>query len=457
MGKDKKRVHFIAIGGSLMHNLALALHDQGFIVSGSDDQFFDPSKSRLSEAGLLPDQDGWDESRITKDIDFVIVGMHAKKDNPELLRAHELAIKTYSFPEYIFEASLDKQRIVIAGSHGKTTITSMVMHVLKYHKINFDYAVGGQVEGFRNNVKLSEDAAFIVIEGDEYLSSPEDPTPKFFKYQHHIGLVSGIAWDHMNVFPSFENYVSQFEKFVNLTPKSGTLIFNKQDKILKDIAAKNESDILKFEYAPHPAKVKDGKSYLTHANGTTEIQVFGKHNLSNINAAKLVCERLSITDEEFYSAIATFRGAAKRLEVIAENKNTIVFKDFAHSPSKVSATCEAVKQQFKKKNLVACLELHTFSSLNKTFLQEYKGALDPADKAIVYINPDTLAKKGNESISNEEVKAAFARKDIIFISDSEKLSQTLLAEDWTATNLLMMSSADYGGIDLQSISKEITA
>lgn len=450
-----QKFHFIAIGGSLMHNLALALHSQGHQVTGSDDQFFNPSKSRLEKAGILPDKEGWNADRITPEIDAIILGMHAKKDNPELLKAQELGLQIFSIPEFIYSQSTDKQRIVIAGSHGKTSITSMIMHVLKHAGKTFDYAVGAQIEGFENTVHLSNDSSFIIIEGDEYLSSPIDRTPKFLRYNHHIALISGIAWDHINVFPTFEEYANQFDRLIDHTPKAGTLIYNAEDPILSKKGDSYERDILKFDYKTHPHTIRDGITYLKHTNGETAIDVFGDHNLSNIGAAKMICDRLCISEGDFYEAIATFKGASKRLEVLKKSSETTIYRDFAHAPSKVKASTQAVKKQFPSSSLVACLELHTFSSLNKTFLKEYNGTLNQADDAIVFIDPVALEKKGGISISQEELRDAFKKNDLLLFTNSKELSDHLSKKTWSQTNLLLMSSGNFGGIDFSQLTSLI--
>jgi UDP-N-acetylmuramate: L-alanyl-gamma-D-glutamyl-meso-diaminopimelate ligase len=448
------QVHFIALGGSLQHTLALALHNQGFKVTGSDDQFFNPSKGRLDAAGILPASEGWDASRVHADLNAVILGMHAKLDNPELAKANELGLKIYSVADYIYEQSKNKQRVVIAGSHGKTTITSMIIHVLQSSGRAFDYAVGASIKGLENQVKLSDEAAFIVIEGDEYLSSPVDRSPKFLRYQHHIGLISGIAWDHINAFPTETGYVDQFQKLIEATPKAGSLIYNKEDKRLRKMAEGTEVDCVKIEYETPSHKIKNGITTLKTIDGSVDLKVFGAHNLSNIGAALSVCQRLSIPDKEFFSAIATFEGAANRLQKLGETESSVWYKDFAHSPSKVSATTEAAKTQFPKRKLVACLELHTFSSLNEEFISQYKGALDAADKAVVYINPDTLAKKGNLTISEEGLRKAFKNKKLSYVTNADDVISAIKAESWDKANLLVMTSGNFGNIDFDALTTE---
>lgn len=447
------KVHFIAIGGSAMHNLAIALHKKGYQVTGSDDEIFEPSKSRLKKYGLLPENIGWNEQNITEDLDAVILGMHARSDNPELLKAQKLKLKIYSYPEYIYEQSKNKKRIVIGGSHGKTTITSMILHVLSSLKLNFDYMVGAQLEGFETMVKLS-DAPIIILEGDEYLSSPIDKRPKFHLYHPHIAVLSGIAWDHINVFPTFENYVEQFNKFINLIEPNGTLIYSLDDKVLVETVKKNTHPIQKIGYTTPKNEIKDGITYLTEYQHIP-LKVFGDHNLQNIMAAYHVCKTLAVADNDFFNAITTFKGASKRLELIASNKQTFVFKDFAHSPSKLKATTSAVKKQFKGFELIACMELHTFSSLNKQFLKEYKNSMALADEPYVYYNPHTIAHKKLEQISPEEVKKAFGSKNVTIFNNSKELFELLKNKNWDKKVLLLMSSGNFDGIDLDKFGKEL--
>ncbi|MPT35968.1 MAG: peptidoglycan synthetase, partial [Flavobacterium sp.] len=378
------RTHFIAIGGSAMHNLALALHSKGYKVTGSDDAIFEPSKTRLQNKGLLPEEMGWFPEKITSDIEAVILGMHAKADNPELLKAQELGLKIYSYPEFLYEQSKDKTRVVIGGSHGKTTITSMILHVMHYHNIDVDYMVGAQLEGFDTMVHLTTDNDFIVLEGDEYLSSPMDPRPKFHLYQPNIALISGIAWDHINVFPTYENYVEQFSIFIRKITNGGILVYNENDPEVKRVAEEATNPIRKIPYHTPDYTVEDGTTLLATPEGPMPIEVFGAHNLNNLAGAKWICQNMGVDEADFYEAIASFKGASKRLEKIAEGKGKVAYKDFAHSPSKVAATTKAVKEQYPNRNLIACLELHTYSSLNAEFLKEYQGALNAADTAVVF-------------------------------------------------------------------------
>lgn len=445
------RVHFIAIGGSAMHNLALALHKKGDTVTGSDDAFFEPSRSRLQDAGLLPDTSGWYEDKITSDIDVIILGMHARPDNPELLKAQELGLKIYSYPEFIYEHSKEKTRVVIGGSHGKTTITSMILHVLNYHSLSVDYLVGAQLDGFENMVHLTDENDFILIEGDEYLSSPTDLRPKFHLYQPNIALISGIAWDHINVFPTFDNYVEQFRIFIEKITKGGILVYNEEDLTVRQIVEEAENPIRKLPYQTPEYFIEKGHTYLETPDGAMPIEVFGKHNLSNLSGAKWICQSMGVDEEEFYEAIATFKGASKRLEKITETSNAVAYKDFAHSPSKVKATTEAVKNQYPDKKLFACLELHTYSSLNAQFLYQYKGALNAADVAVVFYSPEALQIKRLEMITKEQIEKAFDRNDLIVYNLPEDFQSFLHVQDFNNSVLLLMSSGNYGGLDFDEI------
>lgn len=450
MQNKLNRVHLIAIGGAVMHNLALALKAKGLVVTGSDDEIFDPALSKLKEAGLAPAQLGWSAGHISKDLDAVIVGMHAKPDNVELSKAQELGIPVFSFPDFVYQQSKQKQRVVIAGSHGKTTITAMVMHVLKAAGKDFDYLVGSTVKGFDLTVKLTNSAPIIVIEGDEYLTSPLDPTPKFLKYKHHIAVVSGIAWDHVNVFKTEEVYVRQFDHLADASPKAGILIYNEEDIIASVICKKEREDVTSVEYKTPKHEIKDGVTFLIEGSNKYPLRVFGKHNLSNISAAYSVCTRIGVTKEAFFSAIQTFEGAAGRLQLLGTKNGYSVFKDFAHSPSKVVATTEAVKKQFGSVKVTACLELHTFSSLTKSFLTQYKNALKSADFAAVYYNPEVLAHKNQEPLDAGYIIEAFGRKDLeVFTSTSELASY--LSKRQSESTLLLMSSGHFGGIDIKSL------
>ena len=449
------RTHFIAIGGAAMHNLALALHSKGYNVTGSDDAIFEPSKSRLDKKGLLPNEMGWFPEKITSDIEAIILGMHAKADNPELLKAQELGLKIYSYPEFLYEQSKNKTRVVIGGSHGKTTITSMILHVMHYHNIEVDYMVGAQLEGFDTMVHLTEDNDFIVLEGDEYLSSPMDRRPKFHLYQPNIALISGIAWDHINVFPTFENYVEQFEIFVNKITKGGILVYNEEDLVVKKVAEETTNTIRKMPYATPSYSVEDGTTLLDTPEGAMPIEVFGAHNLNNLAGAKWICQNMGVDEADFYEAIASFKGASKRLEKIAESKGKVAYKDFAHSPSKVAATTQAVKNQYPDRTLVACLELHTYSSLNAEFLKEYEGALNFADEAVVFYSPDAVKIKQLEEVTYQQIAEAFKREDLIIFTNPAEFKDYLFQKNFENTALLLMSSGNYGGLDFEEVKKLI--
>ena len=451
-----QHIHFIAIGGSTMHNLAIALARQGYHITGSDDEIFDPAKSHLAEYGLLPEKTGWFPEKIHSGLDAVILGMHARADNPELEQALHLGLKIYSYPEYVYEQSTDKQRVVIAGSHGKTTITAMVMHVLQQYNRKFDYLIGANVEGFEVMVKLSEDAPLIIIEGDEYLASPQNRQPKFLFYQHHIGLISGIAWDHINVFPTFEEYVKAFETFAENTPKSGTLIYAEDDDLASVIGRKERPDVQAIGYDAHPHVIKEGKTYLITEGGEVAVAVFGEHNMKNLAGAKAVLTKIGIEEQEFYRAIGTFKGAIRRLERISDNETAAIFRDFAHAPSKLSATIQAVKQQFPERQLVACLELHTFSSLNRQFINQYKNTFNQPETAVVYYNPETAVHKKIEVLSETDIRKAFNRPDLQIFTDSGLLRDFLKNTEWHQKNLLMMSSGNFDNLDFQQLGRLLT-
>ncbi len=448
-------VHFIAIGGSAMHNLALALHKKGDRITGSDDAIFEPSKSRLKNKGLLPQEMGWFSDKITKELDAVILGMHAKADNPELLKAQELGIKIYSYPEFLYEQSKNKTRVVIGGSHGKTTITSMILHVLHYHDVEVDFMVGAQLDGFETMVNLTNTNEFMVLEGDEYLSSPIDRRPKFHLYRPNIALISGIAWDHINVFPTFENYVEQFSIFVDSLANGGIMVYNEEDEEVKNIVENSKHHFKQYSYKTPNFRIEDGVTFVETAMGDVPLEIFGKHNLQNMAGAQWICAHMGLGEEEFYEAIVSFKGANKRLEIIKKTASNIAFKDFAHSPSKVKATMDAVKEQFGNKHVLACFELHTYSSLNADFLKEYKGTLDAADEAVVFYSPKAVAIKQLEEVSEKQIKDAFGREDLIVFTDPLKFQSFLLAKEFKNVALLLMSSGNYGGLNFEDLEKRL--
>ncbi len=452
------KVHFIAIGGSAMHNLAIALHKKGCRVTGSDDEIFDPSRSRLIIHGLLPESYGWFPDKIHSDLDAVIVGMHAKADNPELLRAKQLGLQIFSYPEYLYEQSKNKTRIVIGGSHGKTTITSMILHVLQYHQIKADYMVGAQLEGFDVMVRLTDDAPFMIMEGDEYPSSPVDLRPKFHLYRPNIAVISGIAWDHINVFRTFDTYVDQFRTFIRSIEEPGKLIYCASDPIVKKLCNDEDRDSLTlYPYHIPGYEVIDGKTHLIFDQKRFPIRLFGKHNLLNIEAARTVCLQLGIDHAEFLGAMENFKGASKRMEVIYQNQKNTVIRDFAHAPSKLKATVDAVREQFPGKKIIACMELHTYSSLSKEFLTHYQGSMDGADLAIVFYSPHALELKRLPMLQPEMVAAAFDKPGIKVITDKDVLEQIIRANIDTETIFLLMSSGNFGGLEIQVLIREISS
>lgn len=449
------RAHFIAIGGSAMHNLAIALHLKGYQVTGSDDEIFDPAKSRLAKYGLLPDSIGWHPERITPDIDEIVLGMHARIDNPELLRAQELGLKIYSYPEYLYEQSKDKTRVVIGGSHGKTTTTAMILHVLQHCGIEADYMVGAQLEGFEVMVRLSQSAKVMVIEGDEYLTSPIDRRPKFHLYKPDVAIMTGIEWDHINVFPTFEIYKDQFRKFIDLIEPQGALIYCADDKEVRSVAEESpRADIVKIPYDVPAHHVADGVTILD-AESQVPLRVFGRHNLLNMTAARYACRRLGVGDAQFYEAIQTFGGASKRLELVKKNDRCALYKDFAHAPSKLRATVAAMKEQYPGRKLVACMELHTFSSLTAEFLKQYAGTMDNADVAFVYYSQHALQLKKLPDLQSDEVQQAFANDKVRVFNSSALLVEELKKMRWVDANLLMMSSGNFDGIDFAQLGEDL--
>ncbi|WP_223607048.1 UDP-N-acetylmuramate--L-alanine ligase [Chryseobacterium sp. OSA05B] len=442
------KTHFIAIGGSAMHNLAIALKDKGYQVTGSDDAIFEPSRSRLDHKGILPQEMGWFPEKITADIDAVILGMHAHQDNPELARAEELGLKIYSYPEFLYEQSKNKTRVVIAGSHGKTTITSMILHVLNFHQKEVDFMVGAQLEGFDCMVKLTQDNDFMVLEGDEYLSSPIDLRSKFLLYQPNIALMSGIAWDHINVFKTFDDYIEQFRKFVASITAGGVLVYNEEDAEVVKVVEAAENYFRKIPYKTPEYEISNGKVYLKTEMGDVPLSVFGAHNLLNMEGARHICRQLGIMDEDFYEAIMSFKGASKRLEKVEREDQGTLYKDFAHAPSKVKATVKAFHEQFKKEKKYGFLELHTYSSLNPVFLEQYDHAMDGLDEAIVFYSEDALKIKRMEPISPEFIMEKFKNDKLRVFTNAEDLHAYWETVDKTDGVFLMMSSGNFGGLDL---------
>lgn len=445
------KVHFIAIGGSAMHNLAIALKLKGYEVSGSDDEIFSPAKERLEKYNILPDNVGWDEKKITKDLDAIILGMHAKEDNPELIKAKQLGLKIYSYPEFLYEMSKDKKRIVIGGSHGKTTTTAMILHAMQHCGIETDYMVGALLEGFEVMVKMTEEAEYMVLEGDEYLTSTLDKRPKFHLYKPDIAIITGIAWDHINVFPTFEIYKEQFQIFADKIEDNGTLIYCDEDENVRQIAENSRADIEKLPYVAFDYKIEKGNTYIIYKGKEYLIQVFGKHNLMNMYAAMLATEKVGISNEDFLASMQSFKGASKRLELVKKTDSVSVYKDFAHSPSKLKATIEAVKDWFPNRKLVACMELHTFSSLTSEFLQQYKGTMDKADVSMVYYNKHAIELKRLPDLNKQDVYEAFDKQDLKVYTDVKDMLTDLHKIEMKDVCILMMSSGNFDGIDLNNI------
>lgn len=441
------QIHLIAIGGAVMHNLALALHQLGYQVTGSDDEIFEPSLSRLHKQGLLPAERGWFPEKIHDKLDAVILGMHARADNPELLKAKALGLAVYSFPEYVYEQSKHKTRVAICGSHGKTTITSMIMHVLQQRKMAFDYLVGAQLAGFETMVQFS-DAPLMIIEGDEYFASPLDKRPKFLHYQSQITLISGIAWDHFNVFPTFNNYTDQFKQLMEGTKSSDTLIVFNDDTNIQSLINESKIAATIISYQTPEYVLNNHKFQINTSTDQYTFSIFGRHNMQNMEGAKKVCNALGISDADFYTAMQSFKGAAKRLEILKQTNDHIIFRDFAHAPSKVEATVNAVKEQYPEKLLVACLELHTFSSLNKDFINQYYNTMQKADVRIVYFNPHTLTLKKLPPLSTTEVQQYFNDNDMHVVNDSAQLLLLFQKLNIVNTNLLLMSSGNFDNLDL---------
>ena len=451
------RIHFTSIGGSVMHQLAIALKHKGYQVTGTDDEIFEPAKTNLFNEGLLPNTNGWQPDLITEDIDAIILGMHAKADNPEIKKAQDLGLKIYSFPEYIFQESLQKTRVVVGGSHGKTTTTSMIMHVLKFLKRDFDYLVGAKLEGFNQSVNITN-APVIICEGDEYPASAIERKPKFHFLFPHIAILTGIAWDHINVFPTFEFYLEQFVIFINKIEKGGLLIYNETDIELKNLVEKNKREDIRYQpYTIPNHTIENGTTTININNAESVLKVFGNHNLLNLNAAYYACKELNITTEEFVGSIANFTGASKRLELMESNDTTNVYRDFAHAPSKVKATIEAVKQQYPNRKLIGILELHTYSSLNENFMGEYNGAMEKADEAIVFYANHALELKRMPPLPKEKVVAGFNKPNLLVINTKEELWQWLQQQNYVDTNLVLMSSGNYDGLNMAEFAKSIVS
>ena len=437
-----------------MHNLAIALSRKGYNVTGSDDEIFEPSRSRLAKEGILPDTIGWNAEKITNELDAVILGMHAREHNPELLKAKELNIPIYSYPEYLYEQSKEKKRVVIGGSHGKTTITSMLLHAVNELGVEVDYMVGAQLEGYDCMVKLTESAPIMILEGDEYLSSPIDRRPKFHLYKPDVAIISGIAWDHINVFPTFENYVSQFDVFCQQIDSNGVLVYNTEDVEVNKLGEKYANDIRCKAYQTPEYDVLEEGTLLKHKGNEYQLKIFGGHNLQNLMGAMNLAEEIGIDNHSFLNAMSSFTGAGKRLQKVAEVSGFTMFKDFAHSPSKLKATTKAVKEQFADRNVIACMELHTFSSLKKEFLPQYEGAMKMADEAMVYFSPEVVAHKKLEPISKDQVEAGFGG-GVTVMNETEEVLAFIRSKNWNNSVLLMMSSGNFDGIDYEKLGNEL--
>lgn len=458
----KKRIHFVSVGGEVMHSLAIVLQHAGHSVTGSDDKLYDPSRTALEKEGLLPDSIGWDPGRIHEGLDIVLVGMHAKKDNPELLRAEALGLPILSYPDFIVKHCQNKQRIVVAGSHGKTTTTAIIMHTLRAAGVAFDYLVGAKVPGFAHMVSLSEESTTMVIEGDEYPSSPLDLTPKFLKYQHHTVVITGVAWDHMNYYPTFHAYKEQFLHLANNTPRGGAIIYNAADKEINSLMKQVKGDVAgmkdleKIAYKGRKEEIKNGVSYLTHSRDQTTLQIFGKHNMDNIEAARLVVKRIAVEQSDFYQALSSFRGVSRRLsEVHTTNAGGRVYVDYAHAPSKVSASVRAVKKQFPSQPLVVVFEMHTFSSLNSTFTAQYKDSLREADLPIIYIDKKVLASRSQETFSEEMLRQHFNNKAIVYLTNARDIIPYIKTRGYTGANYLFMSSGNFGGLNIEEEARHL--
>ena len=443
------RIHFIAIGGTAMHSLAIEISKKGHKVTGSDDQIYEPAKSNLKKASLFPRKLGWFSSKISSKIDLIILGMHAKKDNIELKKAQLIGIKIKSYPEFITSISSNKTRVVISGSHGKSSISAMVLHVMKYNNIHIDYVIGSPIKGKKETISLSDNNDFILIEGDEYLSSSLDLKSKFLWYKPHIAIINGISWDHVNVFPTFKLYIDQFKKFILSIREGGVLIYNSFDKILVDLVNNTNHLIKKIAYKDLDYEINKGSTYVEGLEGKIKLNIFGKHNIINLEGARLASQYMGVNEIDFFEAIQSFNGVSGRLELIASGKTSLLYKDFAHAPSKVKATKDAVLEQFKDYRIVTCLELHTYSSLDITFLKNYSDTLEGVDKIIIFYSSKVLKAKNREAISSFQIKESFNNQNIELITNLSKLNRNLFSDDFSKTLVLMMSSGNFGGFNFK--------
>lgn len=443
------RIHCISHWWRVTSSLAIQLKLLGHNVTGHDDEIYEPSKSALAQHGLLPQHEWWDADSVTSDIDMIVLGMHASADNPELLRAKELGLMIKSYPEVIYEFSKNKMRVVIAGSHGKTTTTSMVMHVLKHNGISFDWVVGGIVPGFDTMVSLDDNHKIIIIEWDEYPDGKINMTAKMLLYKHNIGILNGIAWDHITTYPTFDSYLLPFQTFVDQTPTDGFLGYYQDDQEVTNIMEHTDTQAQTVWYTVHPHIIRDGITYLQTPQWEVKLSIFWAHNCINISAAKLVCNQLDLSDEQFYAAIWSFTGAGNRLQLIHQDdaKHLTILRDFAHSPSKLTATINAVKTQYPDRTIIGLFELHTFASLSASFLPEYKWSFDAADIACVYYDDHTFQIKRMTPLTKEVVINGFGRSDLVVQDSANDLQAWYDNLDLTNSVVVLMSSGNFGGVE----------
>lgn len=444
------RIHFIAIGGAIMHNLAIDLHKNGHTISGSDDQIFEPSFSKLKKYSLMPKNLGWNADFITDEIDLIILGMHAKEDNLELKKALELGLKIQSFPEFVASQITDKKRVAIAGSHGKTSTTAMLMHILKDNNFEFDYLVGSELPGYESMVKLSN-APLIVIEADEYLSSKLDQRPKFLWYKPQLSVITGIAWDHINVFPTFELYKKAFTDFIDSHQADSSIFFYQFDEELSKII--NNSTYKCRPYTELTAK-NQGQYSIVLDNNEEEyyFPFFGNHFLQNASAAIHLAMELGLNQKDIYKALESFPGSAKRLELVWANDQLFIYRDFAHSPSKVMATIKAFSRQFKDYQVFFVFEPHTFSSQQIDFIQHYNKCFEDLN-AYIFMDKKAFALKNKPMLSGPDIENAFGTNSILnsateLMKEIRKSSQKSKKTVW-----VLMSSGNMGGF-FQEIKKD---
>ena len=449
------RIHFIAIGGTAMHSLAIEMSKKGHNVSGSDDNIYEPAKSNLEKRGLFPKKLGWFSNEISSKIDLIILGMHAKKNNEELKKAQSIGLKIKSYPEFISSISSNKTRVVVAGSHGKSSISAMILHIMNYNNINIDYIIGAPIQGSKETISLTDKNDFILIEGDEYLSSCLDLKSKFLWYKPHIAIINGISWDHINVFPSFKLYIDQFKKFILSISEGGVLLYNSLDKTLVDVIHDLNHLIKKIPYKFLTSEINEGITYVDSLEGKIKLNIFGEHNLINLEAARLACQYMGVNETDFFEAIQSFKGVSGRLELIASGKTSFLFKDFAHAPSKVKATKDAILEQFKNYRLVICLELHTYSSLDLIFLKNYSNTLNGVDKIIVFYSLKVLKAKNRKVLSSSQIKESFNNQNIEIITSLIELNKNLFNDYYYNTIVLMMSSGNFGGFDYKKFKSHL--